>query len=633
MRKRETDGNGGGGLARLLGRIDVFSIAAGAMISSGLFILPGLVYGKVGPAVIIAYILAGILVLPALFAKIELMTAMPKAGGSYFFVERSMGSAAGTIGGLASWFSLALKSAFALVGIGVLVSLVDPGFTVLHGKLVALGFCVLFTLLNIRSVKVAGRCQVGLVLVLLALLALYILFGSASLEINRYSPFLPEGTRMRSLLMAAGMVFISFGGLTKVASVAEEVRDPARTIPFATIAAFSVVLLVYALTVFVTVGLLDGAEFKDSLTPLSDGGRKMLGRTGVAVMAVAGVLAFISTANAGLLAASRFLLAMSRDQLLPSSLSRVSGRFKTPHIAVLVTGAFMAVVVIALDIEVLAMAASAMKIMLFGLVILSCVIMRESRILNYKPTFVSPLYPWLHGLGLVCYCFLLYEMGAPALAAVGGFIVVCMAWYWSYFKGRAVRKSALVHVVERVIDRRIAGDSLGRELREILKERDEIVEDRFDELVLRCQIADLEAGCSYKEFFAEAAGKLSGQLGVEKDVLLQSLLAREREATTEIRPGLAIPHVSLEGKGRFELMIARCQDGIQFAEDMPGVYAVFILAGSRDERNFHLRALAAIAQITQDANFDRDWLRAKNVEELRDIVLLGKRRREKAPRS
>ncbi len=632
MRKREAGRSGGGSLARLLGRMDVFSIAAGAMISSGLFILPGLVYGKVGPAVIVAYILAGIFVLPALFAKIELMTAMPKAGGSYFFVERSMGSAAGTIGGFASWFSLALKSAFALVGIGVFVSLVDPGFTVLHGKVVALVFCVLFTALNIRSVKLAGRLQVGLVLLLLALLGLYILFGSASLSIQRYSPFLPEGTRMRTLLMAAGMVFISFGGLTKVSSVAEEVRDPARTIPFGTIAAFCVVVLVYGLTVFVTVGLLDGAEFAGSLTPLSTAGRKLLGRAGVAVMAVAGILAFVSTANAGLLASSRFLLAMSRDQLVPQSLSRVSGRFKTPYIAILVTGAFMALVVVALDIESLVKVASAMKIMLFGLVILSCVIMRESRILNYKPTFVSPLYPWLHGIGLVCYCFLLYEMGGVALAAVGGFIAACMMWYWFYFKGRASRKSALIHVVERVIDRRIAGDSLGRELGEILKERDEIVEDRFDELVLRCEIADMEGGCSYEEFFAIAAERLSGQLGVEKDVLLRALVAREREATTEIRPGLAIPHISLGGKGRFELMIARCQDGIQFAKDLPPVYAVFVLAGSRDERNFHLRALAAVAQITQDANFDRDWLRAKNVDELRDIVLLGKRRREKAPR-
>ena len=116
-------------LTRQLGGIDVFCIASGAMISSGLFILPGLIYAKVGPAVILVYILAGILILPALFAKAELTTAMPKAGGDYFFIERSMGSAAGTIGGFASWFSLSLKSAFSLVGIGVFATLINPNIT------------------------------------------------------------------------------------------------------------------------------------------------------------------------------------------------------------------------------------------------------------------------------------------------------------------------------------------------------------------------------------------------------------------------------------------------------------------------------------------------------------------------
>ena len=87
-------------LAKQISGLGVFAVSTGAMISSGLFVLPGLVYGKIGPAVIWAYVLAGIMVLPALFAKAELTTAMPKAGGSYFFIERSMGSAAGTILGV-----------------------------------------------------------------------------------------------------------------------------------------------------------------------------------------------------------------------------------------------------------------------------------------------------------------------------------------------------------------------------------------------------------------------------------------------------------------------------------------------------------------------------------------------------
>jgi mannitol/fructose-specific phosphotransferase system IIA component (Ntr-type) len=102
-------------------------------------------------------------------------------------------------------------------------------------------------------------------------------------------------------------------------------------------------------------------------------------------------------------------------------------------------------------------------------------------------------------------------------------------------------------------------------------------------------------------------------------------MAREKESTTVLRPGLAIPHITIDGNHKFELVMVRCEAGILFTEESEPVYAAFILVGTLDERNFHLRALSAIAQIVQDPNFDKDWLRAKSIEELRDIVSLAKR--------
>ena len=122
------EGDSNGHLRKELGVLDIFSIAAGAMISSGLFILPGLAFAKTGPAVLISYGIASLLIIPAMLSKAELATAMPKAGGTYFFIDRSMGPLVGTIGGFAAWFSLAFKSAFALVGIGVFAILLNPGF-------------------------------------------------------------------------------------------------------------------------------------------------------------------------------------------------------------------------------------------------------------------------------------------------------------------------------------------------------------------------------------------------------------------------------------------------------------------------------------------------------------------------
>ncbi|MEE9192704.1 MAG: amino acid permease, partial [Candidatus Aerophobetes bacterium] len=565
---------------------------------------------------------------PALFAKTELATAMPRAGGSYFFIERSMGSAAGTIGGFASWLSLSLKSAFALVGIGVFATLINPSITEWEIKLIAIAFCVFFIILNLTSVKLTSKVQVFLVMLLIALLCVYIFRGAMSLNVQRYAPFMPLDRRV--LLAAVGMVFISFGGLTKVASIGEEVKDPARNIPYGMILAFCVVLLLYALTLFVTTGLLEGDEFAHSLTPISTGAHKIFGTIGGVIMGFAAIIAFVSTANAGILSASRFPMAMSRDQLLPESFAKVNKRFNTPHFSIIFTGIFMIVVILFLNLENLIKVASTMKIILFILVILACIIMRESKILNYKPAFASPLYPWLPIVGLIAYGFLLYGMGSAALLTTGGFILASILWHKIYVREKAMRKAALIHIVERITAKEIAGDSLGAELRKMLRERDEIVEDRFDRLVKECEIIDIGKQTTLIDFFTIAAEKLAKRLNTDPRQLVDSLIAREKDTTTVIRPGLAIPHITVDGEHKFELVVARCEAGINFTETLPPVYAVFILVGSLDERNFHLRALSAIAQITQDVDFDKNWLRAKNIEELRDIVLLAKRHRDRA---
>jgi len=617
------------GLSRQLTGLDVFCIAAGAMISSGLFVLPGLVYADVGPSVILAYILAGILILPALLSKIELSTAMPKAGGTYYFIERSMGSAAGTLGGLGCWFSLSLKSAFALVGIGALATLIKSDLTEWEIKLIAVVFCVFFVVLNVLSVKLTARVQNAVVLALIGLLVLYILRGAMLIDVHRYVPFMRfTGSGSSALFAAAGAVFISFGGLTKVASVAEEVRNPAKNLTWGMILAYAVILLLYGLVVSVTVGLLDADALKVSRTPISLGGGRILGRAGSIAMALAGIFAFVSTANAGILSASRFPIAMSRDHLLPGVFARVGRRSRTPYVAILATGIFMLIVILILDLERLVKVASTMMILLFGFVILACIIMRESRILNYKPTFRSPLYPWLHIAGVVCYAFVLYKMGPLSLGVTGAFIAGAYVWFRIYGRGRAQRKSALIHIVERITAKEIAGGSLGAELREVLRERDNIIEDRFDALVERAEIIDLPRSLPFEEFAAVVGEKLAGRLDTEAREIRDAFVAREEESTTQIRPGLAIPHIIVSGEKKFELLVARCEAGITFVESETPVYAAFVLVGSRDERNFHLRALSAIAQTVQDPNFDRNWLHARSIEELRDILLLAKRQRQ-----
>jgi len=613
-------------LKRELGLLDIFCIASGAMISSGLFILPALAYRQTGPAVILSYILAGIMLVPTMLAQAELSTAMPKTGGSYFFIERSLGAAPGTFGGLATWFSLSLKSAFALLGIGIFALLLSPNINQLQVKLIAICFSILFISVNLIGVKHTGRLQVFLVLGLIGILVFYIIWGLLSIQPQRYFPFAPYG--WGSVFSTAGLVFISYAGLTKIAAVAEEVRNPGRNIPLGMFLSFCIITLLYVLVVFTTVGLLDPILLRNSLTPIALGARVFAGRGGEAILAVAALLAFVSTANAGLLSASRNPMAMSRDQLLPNFLAKVSSKFQTPHYAVIFTGAFMILAILLLDLKGLVEVASTLMILLFLLVNISLIIMRESRIRNYQPKFKSPLYPWIQILGIIGYGFLLLEMGRTPLLITAGFVGCGLGWWGLWVRPRTNRRSALIHIVERITARELAGHTLEDELKEILMERDNIIEDRFDKLIKECEILDVQGSPQVEEFFKLVAQALSPRLQIEEEELCKMLIRREAESTTAIHPGLAIPHIIVEGTKKFAILLARCKEGISFSPTLPPVRIGFVLVGSPDERNSHLRALMAIAQIAQEVDFERNFLEAKDVEEMRHIILLSNRKRE-----
>jgi amino acid transporter len=608
-------------LKKGLGLLDVFCIASGAMISSGLFVLPGIASAKVGSALFVSYILASFLAVPTMLSKAELVTAMPRAGGDYFYISRSMGFAAGVIGGASSWFSLSLKGAFALIGMAAYAELVTP----IPIKILALSFCLFFIILNLAGVKEAARTQVLIVTGLFAALIFYLSFGFPSIHIQRFVPFASKG--LGSIFATAGLIFISYGGLTKVASVAEEVKNPGRNIPLGMILSLIVVGIIYALVVFITTGLLLPEELHFSLTPISDGARTFAGIPGEIVMAVAAILAFISTANAAIMSASRYPIAMSRDKLLPSFLERINRKFGTPHYSVLLTGVFVASAILFLELELLVRVASTLLLLLYILTNLVVIIMRESKIQNYQPQFRSPLYPGMQIAGILGCGFLLAEMGKLVLSLSGLFIAAGLFWYLVYAGLKVEKEYALIHVIERIINKELTSGSLPKELKTILRERDNIIEDRFDHLIKESMVLDLDNPVSSEEFFNQVGSLLAQESGVDAKRLTQAFIKRERESSTVIRPGLAIPHIIIPGEKKFKIILVRAKKGITFAESPEPVHTVFVLAGTKDERNFHLRALAAIAHICQQREFDKNWLSARNVEELRDIILLAERKR------
>jgi len=308
-------------LKKELSLFSVYAITTGTTLSAGFFLLPGLAAAEAGPAVVLSYIIAAAFLVPAMLSIVELATAMPRAGGAYYFLDRSLGPLAGTVGGLGTWLALVLKAAFALVGMGAYVALIIPEAGVVTFRLIAAGLAILFGIVNLLGAKRTGSFQIVMVIGLLGILAWFIGQGSTAVDGNNFRGFFERQDEhtpaWRSIFGTSGLVFISYVGVTNIASISEEVKNPERNLPLGIFLGLGTAVVVYALGIGVMVGVSGAESLADTLTPVEETAKRFAGTWGAVLVSVAALLAFASVANAGILSASRYPLAMGRDHLLP----------------------------------------------------------------------------------------------------------------------------------------------------------------------------------------------------------------------------------------------------------------------------------------------------------------------------
>lgn len=461
-------------------------------------------------------------------------------------------------------------------------------------------------------------------MLLLGIILFFLLRGFPEIDILKFENFAPNG--VSSIFTTAGFVFVAYGGLLKIASISEEVNSPKRNIPLGIFSALFVVTILYTLITMVTVGTAEPDTLRNSITPLADSAAVFLGNPGKILLTIAALLAFISTGNAGIMSASRYPFALSRDQLLPNFISRVNRRFHTPIMAIIVTGVLIALSLL-LHLEVLIKIASAVLIMTYILSQLSIIILRGSKIPNYRPSYRAPFFPWIQIISLILFIFLIFDMGLVVIMIAGGLILLGVVIYLIYGRRKFQQQYALLDFISRILNRNFASDNLNSELKQILSERDEIVFDRFDHLVNDAVYKDLDYCLNKDALFEVIAESLAEKTDLPRAEIFKLLQNREAESSTAITDFIAVPHIILEGKNLFEMAIVRCKKGIRFSDEHPAVRAVFVLAGSADERNFHLKALSAVAQISLQADFQKRWLTARDATQLRDLIHLSERHR------
>lgn len=325
-------------LVRALGRRDLTAFAINRVIGAGIFGLPALLYAGVGPLSIAVVLVAGLVVLGITLCLAEVGSGFTATGGPYLYAYDTFGPVVGfevgwlmwvtQLGGFASVTNLFVNY------IGWFAPTVTTGpwrIAIIAAVLTAL------TIVNILGVRRAAVVNNILTLGKLVPLGLFVVVGLFFVEGAR---LVPSGAPTAAALAGAVLLAIySFTGFEVLAVPGGEVRDPARTIPFALLAGLATVAVIYAGVQVVAVGTLP--DLGSSTRPLADAAGHVFGRPGSLVMVAGALLSTLGVAHAILLAAGRMPFAMAERRQLPTAIAAVHPRFHSPHVGLLVSAAGM----------------------------------------------------------------------------------------------------------------------------------------------------------------------------------------------------------------------------------------------------------------------------------------------------
>ena len=407
-------------LERTLSLPGAIAVSIGGMLS-GIFVLPGLAVGITGSSVWLAFLVAALCILPAVLSKSELGTAMPKSGGTYVYIERAFGPLFGTIAGIGLWLSLLLKSAFSLVGLSAYLYVVvniDEAYT----KAIALLALLLIFLLNVFGLKKVEKTQLFIVSTSIISLIVIIALGLTSFDTKLTEPVFSDGTN--GFIAGVAFLYISYAGVTKIAAIAGEITNPSKNLPLTMIISLFLITTIYCLVALGLVGNVEASILATDIKPIHTLFQTIGGDTFGLIAGVVGALTLLSMANSGVLASSRFPFAMSKDGLLPSYLAGINSKFMTPVSAILTTSTLIALAIIFLDVVKIAKLASAFKVLMFIFNELTVIVLRETNAQWYKPTFKSPMYPYVQIFGILSGIVLLAFLGVMPVVSVIGVVIL-----------------------------------------------------------------------------------------------------------------------------------------------------------------------------------------------------------------
>ena len=325
----------------VLGGLRALGISIGGIIGSGIFFILGIATQKAGPAVVLSLVLSGLIALLTALSFASLGSRIQKEGGEYQFVYIAFGPAIGFLGGLFWIFSTAIAAVTVSLAFSSYLATLVPLFDT---RIVAALACLGFMLIDTFGIRISSGINAVLVAIKVSVLIFFILIGLPFVNPSNFHPFITNG--WNGVLSAAFLIFFAYAGFGKITAASEEVKNPKKNVPRAIITSIIICSILYVFVGFVAVGVAGASSLSSPQFAGAPLAYVMLS-TGFApaffIVAVGAVTATASVLMIQMLGLSRTIFAMSANGQLPTFLSKLHPKFRTPYRAELILGFSMAV--------------------------------------------------------------------------------------------------------------------------------------------------------------------------------------------------------------------------------------------------------------------------------------------------
>ncbi len=357
-------------LKRTLGLAECVFFGVGSILGAGIYTLIGTVAGLAGNFIWLAFLIASVAALFTAFSYAELSAAMPKSGGEYVYAKKAFGEKTGfflgiiiSLNGIVSGATISIGFAGyfgALTGIGLMPS--------------ALGIIVLVFLVNAWGIKQSSTFNIVFTIIEAVGLLFVIYIAVPSIGNVNYFELPPAG--VDGILIASVIAFFAYMGFEDIVKLAEETKNPEKTIPRALFISSAIVIVMYALVTLSVVSLIPCGQLAESQSPLADIANTRFGNTGIIFISIIALFATTNTILSEMIGSSRVLFGMAKETKHLKIFSTVSPKRKTPVAALIMILVIMCSFALIGDIETIARITTLFIFVTFFVVNLSVIVLR-----------------------------------------------------------------------------------------------------------------------------------------------------------------------------------------------------------------------------------------------------------------